>query len=126
MKNTKLFINLWYLSIGCISAGLLTFVIGMYAKNLYCWGICGLFFIAFTVLFTVSNKKLKLEQGYTVVQAMIFYKECRKAGIKKNYRAEIAVKAAGNFDFAKNLSESQVKELFNIGEQYVREYRRKK
>lgn len=125
MNKVNRYINMWYCSIVCISLGLIAFVVGMYAKNLYCWSFCAVMFICFTALFIFSNKKLTLEQGYTVIQAMTFYKECKKAGIKKNYKAETALDVASKLDFTKNMTETQVREIYNIGEQYVRDRRKK-
>lgn len=88
----------------------------------------GIYFIfsgATLVLFCVMNKltekKIRCEDGYNLLQAYFFYLRCEKQGIDvratKIKEKEILVLAdvASGYDYCKGFCESQLKELYRHG-----------
>ncbi len=83
-KNT--FVTMWYVSLVMLSIALLFFVLCFldywYA---YYYIPFSVFLLAFTILFGLSYKNLRCENGYTLIQASAYYRVCILNGYKEGF-----------------------------------------
>ena len=76
--------------------------------------------IAATVLYVIGSKMITHKKGYTVLQAMQFYRLCVANGLsdisccKKNY--DSFLKLADTCNYAKGFNIKELYELYSIGE----------
>ena len=72
-----------------------------------------------SVLYTYSNRKLKLDGGYTAVQALFFFAVCRTEKTEDDKKTmpqtELLRKTADRYDFSKHLSDEEIAGLYREG-----------
>lgn len=71
-----------------------------------------------TAFYVISAKATTHEKGYTAMQAVLFYLQCRKEGLGKPEACRKKTvhfkKIAANFEFAKNLELDDLFEMHEI------------
>jgi hypothetical protein len=79
--------------------------------------------VLFCVTNRVADKKIRCKDGYNLFQAFLFYKKCNKKGVttkanklKKN-DMQIISDIAKKYDYCKNFTDDQLKELYRCGEE---------
>ena len=69
--------------------------------------------------YTVSTKHITHPKGFNAVQAMVFYKACKKQEISKPEQCRKHMvkfkQTAERYSFSKTLSDSDLMELFEVG-----------
>ena len=110
---------LWYISfipLGIASA-LFVFCF-LFESALWLYAICTAMFAMFAVLFVRADKQIACKEGYTLIQALAFYRECLRAGAV-DITSESAVQQveaiAQKYDYAKLLNQKQRTRLYKIG-----------
>lgn len=84
----------------------------------------GVLFILFSVLYRLGEKKSMLSEGYSVNDALSFYKSCVLSGIKKagySQQLEIVTQAAEEFDVLKGKPSAELMEAYRKSEKIYKE-----
>lgn len=118
------FMKLWYVSLVLYGVGLVAFALGFF--NSFTDSVIYLFafIVPATIFYLISIKKLTFKEGYSLPQAIQFYKKCSKIGI--NNRATMldqfdkASKFASELGFSKKANEGVLYTMFRRGEMYTR------
>lgn len=115
-KNVKM----WYVSLSLFVIAVIPFVAFMFRPN-YKTLVASVTVCALAAVFHVfMTKRITHPQyGYTAVQAMKFYSQCKEAGVKntsafRDNKAKVTEIANTN-DFSKNMGFAQLLEMFGIG-----------
>jgi hypothetical protein len=119
-KNLLLYLSSFLL----LFIGFVLFVITKFShrEELYlsCSIIC---IILFCIANRVTDKKIQCKDGYNLFQAYLFYKKCNRAGVKakasklKKNDLQIIADVAKKYDYCKNFTDEQLKELYRRGEE---------
>ena len=104
MKRRYIF--LWYISIGLFIVSLVPFVDFMYHTNFSTMRTLVICISVATLCYVISTKQITYPEGYTAIQAMSFYRRCKKEGISKPEQCRkktVKMKeTALKFEFSKN------------------------
>lgn len=82
MKSKTKYLLMWYISFLFLAVSLLLFGILIalhWSRLVYGYFAIG-FFAVFAVLFFICRKPLQCKGGYSLVQAIAYYRACTKAG----------------------------------------------
>ena len=115
----KKFVNLYLFSYILLAAGFVLFIQFIRVKDILFFIIFSAVFIAFSVLYRISTKKITFEEGYNLLQAISFYVECKS--IKTNDREtdkENMRKIASKYEYARNLSSKELDKMYQAGHKY--------
>lgn len=127
MKSKTKYLLMWYISLLLLALSLIFFALLLLCRWRYpVLGICAVAFaVLFAALFLFCRKPLQCDDGYSLVQAITYYRVCSKAGCTVNtlqQNDQILLKHAEkenmeDFDLA------QLQKCFKIGAKAVREIR---
>lgn len=117
MKETRGYLTMWRVSLVFFALGTVCFTLGMFLPGVWPWIICFIMFGLFIRFYIPANKHLVCEGGYTVIQAIHFYKECSKTCGDK-FDSQICLEKAKEFDYSKNLSPEILRKMFFTGQRY--------
>lgn len=125
MKNSRKLngILLFILSIILLVAGIVcefvSFFIFFGRERYYVYSALIIIFAG--LLYAVANKLTKCEDGYTSIQAFMFYKKCIRAGVvskpdKLNKKEiDIISEIASEYEYCKEFTVQQKKQLYKEG-----------
>lgn len=120
LKNKIKYIYLWALSFVILFVAFVFFVRFAFDPTTI-HAIClAVPIICFCVVYRIADKKLMLPEGYSVIQAIAFYRSASKID-GKNYNASQLGKklrnAAKSRDFAKDKSDAELLTLYKQGKE---------
>lgn len=113
----------WYISFIPLAIAIILFgFCFMFESNLLLYIIMFLFFGLFVILYIKANKKITLSDGYTMIQAMSFFKTCNKKNLHPSDSENVKemLKLAEKLEYSCELSEEQVIALYKTGEKLVK------
>lgn len=116
----------WYVSFIPLAIAIILFgFCFIFESNIIYYIIMFMFFVAFVRLYLKANKRITLSDGYTLIQAMSFFKACNKKNLQPSDSENIKelMKLANELEYACELSEEQVITLYKIGEKLVEDKR---
>lgn len=120
----------WLLSFVVLAVAAVLFVFCFLSETaLYLYALCTAVFCLFIFFYWKTSKKIEHPDGYTLIQAMLFFRQNRKICKDENMLSQMErdriYTAASNYDFAKDLSHSQIIQLFTIGQLLTKSFERK-
>ena len=120
MQEKKKYITLHYLSYLCLVFVLLCF----FRYCVHRWYVELIFFIAFLVgyfiLYRVCGKALQCEDGYSLIQAVDYYRACERANYRGSNKAKdvgILKQTAEHRDFLEEVEPEALKRCYVTGKQ---------
>ena len=113
-------VKLWLASFILLAiAGILSVFCFLLEHLLWLYIVCGVILLAFVILYCKTTKAMTHKDGYTLAQAIWFYRACRKKGwdLKSGdpQQTESILQFAAANDFSKQLSLSKLTTMFNLG-----------
>lgn len=120
LKQMKMNILIWYFSFFPLIVCSVLFVLYFIFDTSYLYYFSMIFtFSLFVVLYVFANRRITCKDGYTLVNAISFYKKCVKLNITKisnedafNYKL---MDLATSFEYSLNLNLEQLHQLYSIG-----------
>ncbi len=109
-KNT--YVTMWYFSVVSLSIALIFFVLsflGHWPAKYYI-PFASLFSLS-VILFGISYKPLKCDNGHNLIQAISYYRSCKQKGFKSNKDKDILISVAEEMDI---LSDCQTEDKMNF------------
>ena len=98
MKKSA-YVTMWYFSVICLSIALIFFVLcflGHWPAKYY---IPFALLLSFAVIsFGISYKPLKCENNHNLIQAISYYRSCKRKGFKSNKDKDILISVAEEMD----------------------------
>ena len=112
-------VKLWLASFALLALAAILAVICFLSNILWLYFVCGAVLFAFVIWYSMANKAITHKDGYTLVQAIWFYRTCKKERIDDykvaSQKMEKIMKLAAEKDFTKGLSTMQVMRMFEVG-----------
>lgn len=109
----------WYASFIPLGIASVLFIICfVFESALWLYAMCTVMFTLFAVLFIRADKQIACKDGYSLVQALAFYRECLGlcSGDNSEEAAMQQIEAvAQKHDYAKNLNAKQRIRLYKTG-----------
>ena len=109
----------WVASLIVLSLSLIPFIFFMfnlYVKNLM---ITIISITIGTILYIIGNRLITHKKGYTLFQAVQFYKTCVENGFDSTKKCKLNVNdfksLASNKDYSENLTLAELFEMYSIG-----------
>ena len=122
----------WYMSFVPLGIAAVLFVACFLLESvIWLYAICTAEFALFVILFVRANRKVAQKDGYTLIQAMDFYKKCRKTGIgteqlESNFDDGL-VEVAKQIEYADGMERKQLLRMYKCGERlYIQLYEPRK
>jgi hypothetical protein len=81
----------------------------------------GIALVLFCVVNKLTEKNIRCDEGYNLLQACLFYLRCEKNGISikvgkiKDEDMKIISSVASAYDFCEKFTDAQLKELYRLG-----------
>lgn len=120
MQEKKKYITLHYVSYFCLALTLLCF----FRYCVHRWYVEILFFVAFLLVYIILNRvcsrALQCEDGYSLIQAVDYYRACERENYRGSNKAKdvaILVCIAGRRDYLENADPEALKKCWMIGKQ---------
>ena len=114
---------LWVLSVFLLVVALLPFFRFMFNLNTHNLVVCLLFVAPGAVLYALTEKRLTHPKGYTLFNAMEFYRYCVKNGISDikfcRRNPDKITELALHKDYSKNLNLTELYEMYETGYEFV-------
>ena len=120
-KNNNMYrcVLRWYASFIPLGIASVLFVICfVFESTLWLYAVCTVMFALFVVLFVRADKQVSCKDGYTLIQALAFYRECVRSCSEGNSEEAVAQQIeaiAQKCDYAKNLNTKQRIRLYKTG-----------
>ena len=112
-------IILWYASVGCFGIVLVPFVNFMFHLNVSNLRTLFLCVLVSTVFYIFATKRITHPKGYTAIQAMSFYKICKKEEIAKpeqcRKRTVKFKEIASKLEYTDKLELDELFEMYQLG-----------
>ena len=120
MKDKKKYITLYYISYLSLALAFLCFFRYLFHRR-YPELICFIaFLLGYFVLFRICSKAVQCEEGYSLVQAVAYYRACALAGYKEtNKQKDVAVlsRVAERCDYLEDKEHYALKTCYFTGKQ---------
>ena len=120
-KSEEQLLKEWCLSFVPLGIAVILFVACFLLETkLWLYAICTAVFGLFVVLFLRANRNITQKDGYTLIQAMAFYKVCRKSGLisesSEQNLGPVILKQAEQIEYAEHLDQKQLLRMYRCGE----------
>ena len=125
MQEKKKFITLHYVSGFSFLLALLFFVLFLKNKGVILYLVLFLvFLLCYFVLSHVCNRALQCEEGYSLIQAIDYYRACERAGYKgSTQKKDVAVmtSVAQTRDYLEHMEPADLKQCYITGKRAQKE-----
>lgn len=123
-------VKLWFASFILLAIDIVIFVICFLLEHLlWLYLVCIVILAVFATLYIRITAAITHKDGYTLIQAMHFYRVCRKAGIDAKYPSieenDQLCRIAVQFDYSSRLTPKKVLCLYQTGDLLSAEIRSK-
>ena len=122
-------VKFWFASFILLVLAAVLAVVCFLTNVLELYVVCGVVLLAFVIIYVLTTKAITHKDGYTLIQAMHFFRACQKAGIDNgrltNEKKELICRIAVQFDYSSGLDQKQVLCLYQTGDTLATEIRRK-
>lgn len=113
-------IKLWYLSFVLLFVAVMLFLFCFFNdEQLIVFVVLVIDFFGFIVMYIGANKRIKHHDGYTLIQAMYFYRRCIQSGFdkersEKQFEQKI-IDLARQIEYSNMLTNVQIINMYKIG-----------
>lgn len=110
---------MWMVSVALFGVSLLYSLWFLHRKTQTTFLILLLLLGISSMLYYLYNKKIEMPGGYTAVQAWLFYRCCKKEGLKTTAKffsdLDAQKRVIQKFDFSKELDQKSIRRLYDDG-----------
>lgn len=113
----------WLLPFVVLALLIVTFVVAFFTNELIFFILSALLIVLFIVLYSINNKKIVCEYGYSPMQAYNFFKDCKLKNVTRfsgkinENQKEILDAILDKYEFAKDYNAKELKSLYDNGYQ---------
>lgn len=113
-------VKFWFASFILLVLAAVLAVVCFLTNVLELYVVCGVVLLAFVIIYVLTTKAITHKDGYTLIQAMHFFRACQKAGIENghltNEKKELICRIATRYDYSSGLDQRQVLCLYQTGD----------
>lgn len=117
LKNMKY----WLLPLSVFLMLIISFISVCVTHKFRTASFCIFLIVLFIISYVFANKKMAFEKVSSHMQAFMFYRRCKKEDIRRfegkmsDSRSKKIKEIVSDFEFAKDLSDRELKKLYNHG-----------
>jgi len=93
----------------------------IYTKTIIAMAILVVLVVLFCILYSCCIRRTTLSEGYTLIQAFLFYRKCKQIGVDSSdpteKNIEILRRITKDQGFTKDLDEEGLQKLYQIGKE---------